>query len=87
MEEAAQQLAEKLDEVPETDSKARLMMPPTPILRDENWPLLTISKGFFENLAAKTVGGQFTAPYFIPSHARLLEDSQTRQLLLLPSTY
>lgn len=27
------------------------MMPPTPILKGNNWPLLTVSKGFFENLA------------------------------------
>ena len=33
------------------DPKAQLMMPPTPILKDNNWPLLTVSKGFFENLA------------------------------------
>lgn len=58
MDEAAEQLAEKLQEVPETDSNARLLIPPTPILRDENWPLLTVSKGFFENLAAKAVGGK-----------------------------
>ena len=59
MEEAAEQLAEKLEDLPETDADARLMMPPTPILRDENWPLLTVSKGFFENLAAKAVGGTY----------------------------
>jgi len=40
-------------------------MPPTPILRDENWPLLTVSKGFFENLAAKTAGGE---PPFYPEY-------------------
>ena len=44
-------LAEGLEEVPEVDSKAQLLMPPTPILKDNNWPLLTVSKGFFENLA------------------------------------
>jgi coatomer protein complex subunit alpha (xenin) len=29
------------------------MVPPQPLLHDDNWPLLTISKGFFETLAAK----------------------------------
>lgn len=29
------------------------LAPPTPILRQDNWPLLTVSKGFFESLAAK----------------------------------
>ena len=27
---------------------AALMLPPAPLLRDDNWPLLTVSKGFFE---------------------------------------
>jgi hypothetical protein len=58
LEETAAELAEKLEDVPQTDPNARLMMPPTPILREENWPLLTVSKGFFENLAAKTAGGE-----------------------------
>ena len=40
-----------MEEVPEVDSNAQLMLPPTPILKDNNWPLLTVSKGFFENLA------------------------------------
>ena len=44
-------LAEGLEEVPEVDPNAQLLMPPTPILKDNNWPLLTVSKGFFENLA------------------------------------
>ena len=33
-------------------SDAQLLLPPTPILREDNWPLLTVSKGFFESLAA-----------------------------------
>lgn len=33
-------------------SDAQLLVPPTPILREDNWPLLTVSKGFFESLAA-----------------------------------
>lgn len=44
-------IGEGLDELPEVDSDAQLMMPPTPILKGNNWPLLTVSKGFFENLA------------------------------------
>jgi coatomer protein complex subunit alpha (xenin) len=27
---------------------AKLLVPPTPILRGDNWPLLTVSQGFFE---------------------------------------
>lgn len=51
--EDAARLAEKLDgnlpPVPE-ESATRLMVPPAPILRhhDSNWPLLTVSPGFFD---------------------------------------
>jgi coatomer protein complex subunit alpha (xenin) len=31
----------------------RLLLPPAPIMRESNWPLLTVSKGFFETLATK----------------------------------
>ena len=33
-------------------SDAQLLIPPVPILKEDNWPLLTVSKGFFESLAA-----------------------------------
>ncbi|CAL8462821.1 g2355 [Coccomyxa elongata] len=35
---------------------ARLLLPPHPILKEDNWPLLTVSKGFFESLAAGEAG-------------------------------
>ena len=56
LEDEAAELAEKLEELPEVDPSAKLLMPPTPILREDNWPLLTVSKGFFENLAAAKTG-------------------------------
>uniref|UniRef100_A0A8C4XDQ3 Coatomer subunit alpha n=1 Tax=Erpetoichthys calabaricus TaxID=27687 RepID=A0A8C4XDQ3_ERPCA len=35
--------------VPETDPDAKLLQPPPPVMPlDTNWPLLTVSKGFFE---------------------------------------
>jgi coatomer protein complex subunit alpha (xenin) len=34
-------------------SASSLLLPPAPIIREDNWPLLTVSKGFFEMLAAK----------------------------------
>lgn len=42
-------------QVPEVDSNAQLLQPPPPINPlDTNWPLLTVSKGFFEGaIAAK----------------------------------
>jgi len=49
--EDAERLAEALEDKPALDPEARLLLPPTPILKEDNWPLLTVSKGFFENLA------------------------------------
>lgn len=53
--EDAARLAEALgDMVPEVDPGAgTLLLPPTPVLKEDNWPLLTVSKGFFETLATK----------------------------------
>jgi coatomer protein complex subunit alpha (xenin) len=53
MEEEAAALAEEIGEahLPAIPSGGQLLLPPLPILREDNWPLLTVSKGFFENLA------------------------------------
>jgi hypothetical protein len=53
--EDAARLADMLgDATPLADvAAARLMVPPTPVMREDNWPLLTVSKGFFETLAVK----------------------------------
>ena len=51
LDEDAARLAEGLPETPPLDPQAQLMLPPAPILKEDNWPLLTVSKGFFENLA------------------------------------
>jgi hypothetical protein len=41
-------------QLPEVHPDAKLLQPPPPIMQTEaNWPLLTISKGFFEGMAAK----------------------------------
>ncbi|KAK9847289.1 hypothetical protein WJX84_005223 [Apatococcus fuscideae] len=50
--EEAERLSDGLEDPPELDPKARLLLPPPPILKEDNWPLLTVSKGFFENLVA-----------------------------------
>jgi coatomer subunit alpha len=57
LEEDAQRLADVLteagvDPLPALESGGELLAPPPPILREANWPLLTVSKGFFETLAA-----------------------------------
>merc|ERR1719453_1587286 len=47
--------------------EAKLMLPPKPIVRcDDNWPLLTVTKGFFEgNLsAAEAAGGKGSSAAF-----------------------
>jgi hypothetical protein len=41
------------DGVPPLPAAPALTLPPAPLLKAENWPLLTVSKGFFETLAAK----------------------------------
>ena len=53
MEEVAlalqEELGEKVPDLPDLSS-AKLLIPPTPILRENNWPLLEVKKGFFERL-------------------------------------
>ena len=38
--------------VPEIDGTGVLMTPPEPITQEDNWPLLTVTKGFFEGVLA-----------------------------------
>lgn len=56
--EVAERLAGELGEnvPPLPEKKAALLLPPTPILRDNNWPLLLVSKGFFEGAFAADAG-------------------------------
>uniref|UniRef100_A0A673WU37 Coatomer subunit alpha n=1 Tax=Salmo trutta TaxID=8032 RepID=A0A673WU37_SALTR len=67
MDEEAEALKETFDlekeTVPEVDLNAQLLQPPPPINPlDTNWPLLTVSKGFFEGaIAAKGKAGQMAA--------------------------
>ena len=45
------------DRVPDVNPHANLLQPPVPITQQEsNWPLLTVSKGFFEGAMAATRG-------------------------------
>eukprot|EP00276_Gloeochaete_wittrockiana_P011375 CAMPEP_0184649706 /NCGR_PEP_ID=MMETSP0308-20130426/7114_1 /TAXON_ID=38269 /ORGANISM="Gloeochaete witrockiana, Strain SAG 46.84" /LENGTH=1213 /DNA_ID=CAMNT_0027082633 /DNA_START=152 /DNA_END=3793 /DNA_ORIENTATION=- len=50
-ENLANQLLEKGLNLPATKPDAQLLTPPTPIFREGNWPLLTMSKGFFQGTA------------------------------------
>lgn len=67
MDEEAEALKETFDlekeMVPEVDPNAQLLQPPPPINPlDTNWPLLTVSKGFFDGaIAAKGRAGQMVA--------------------------
>ena len=64
--EDAERLAEGLEEIPPLEPGAQLLLPPQPILREDNWPLLTVSKGFFENLAAG--GARVALMYLVAPH-------------------
>ena len=58
LEAEAENLAEALGgNLPPLDPHAQLLAPPAPILKEDNWPLLTVSKGYFENLAKGTGAG------------------------------
>ncbi|XP_033632852.1 coatomer subunit alpha-like [Asterias rubens] len=61
MAEEAEALKEEFTEdekVPEINSNAQLLQPPPPIKQSEdNWPLLTMSKGFFEGAMPRGKGG------------------------------
>lgn len=46
-------LAVFLFQIPDIDPNAKLLQPPAPVMPlDTNWPLLTVSKGFFEGTIA-----------------------------------
>ncbi|KAK2540018.1 Copa [Columba livia] len=49
--------------IPDIDHNAKLLQPPAPVMPlDTNWPLLTVSKGFFEGtIASKGKGGALAA--------------------------
>lgn len=51
--EDAERIAANLTVIPEVLEDAQLLVPPPPILKEENWPLLTVTKGYFETLAIK----------------------------------
>jgi len=60
--EDADRLASDLEEsgaaLPEVGDIGKLMPPPTPILLEDNWPLLTVTKGFFEGVLSGEGGGE-----------------------------
>ena len=49
--------------VPSVDGTGKLLTPPAPILREDNWPLLTVTKGFFEGVLAGDVAANDYAAY------------------------
>ncbi|KAK2489071.1 hypothetical protein MC885_011901 [Smutsia gigantea] len=67
LDEEAESLKETFDPeketIPDIDPNAKLLQPPAPVLPlDTNWPLLTVSKGFFEgSIASKGKGGALAA--------------------------
>uniref|UniRef100_UPI00358FCA42 coatomer subunit alpha isoform X1 n=1 Tax=Myxine glutinosa TaxID=7769 RepID=UPI00358FCA42 len=67
LEEEASSLRAEFDTdkevIPDVPKEAKLLQPPPPVLPlDTNWPLLTVSQGFFQGvMAAKGKGGQLAA--------------------------
>ncbi|NXL40018.1 COPA protein, partial [Glaucidium brasilianum] len=67
LDEEAESLKETFDPeketIPDIDHNAKLLQPPAPVMPlDTNWPLLTVSKGFFEGtIASKGKGGALAA--------------------------
>lgn len=61
LEEEAEQLRENFvedEKIPELYPQAQLLQPPVPIMQQEsNWPLLTMTKGFFEGAMAAGPAG------------------------------
>eukprot|EP00057_Strongylocentrotus_purpuratus_P019118 XP_011673592.1 PREDICTED: coatomer subunit alpha isoform X1 [Strongylocentrotus purpuratus] len=59
--EEADGISEMFDEsdtLPEVSPNAQLLQPPAPIIRsEENWPLLTVTKGFFEGAMSRGKAG------------------------------
>ena len=48
--------------MPKVNPNAKLLLPPEPLVRDqENWPLLTVSKSFFDGVAAQSSGSKAKA--------------------------
>ena len=62
LDEEAAELASSLgeDALPSLLPNAELIMPPPPILKEDNWPLLRVSKGYFDTMGA---GGADEAEY------------------------
>jgi coatomer subunit alpha len=59
--------------LPEVPAGARALAPPAPLTCEDNWPLLTVTKGFFETLAAKgaaaAAAGEAQAPQAVAAAA------------------
>ena len=60
--ETAERLADELDELPPLlPDGGKLMIPQSPITREENWPLLTVSKSLFEQAFGANAAAGATA--------------------------
>lgn len=55
--EEAEKIATELEgNVPEVQEGSKLMLPPQPIVKEENWPLLAVSKGMLDGILAEDPG-------------------------------
>lgn len=61
LEDDAARIAEMLNEsgavIPDVNNCGKLLQPPMPVFRGDNWPLLPVSKGFFEGVLSGEIAG------------------------------
>ncbi|EFJ08647.1 hypothetical protein SELMODRAFT_447957 [Selaginella moellendorffii] len=74
-ERLATELGDKVPQIPKLE-KSKLLVPPSPILRDSNWPLLLISRGFFE--------GGFAEPGVVDQEEENAPDEWGEELVIIP---
>ena len=59
--EALHAMFDPEEKLPDVNPNAQLLQPPPPIVRsEENWPLLTVTKGFFEGAMSRGKAGATT---------------------------
>lgn len=72
-------------QIPDIDPNAKLLQPPAPVMPlDTNWPLLTVSKGFFEGtIASKGISLYLEACIKLKYAEQIMFVSMSPEVLLL----
>jgi len=70
----SERIKDLLEEEPEVDDEDDgLLFPPVPIVQETNWPLLTISKGFFDGTVPKADSRQQARMEDLPTNMEEIE--------------